>query len=182
MQCYFTLLYLYILGLEVVAVICDQGSTNRAAIEGLVQEARASYLKVGETPKRRVLIGNTEIVPIYDVPHLFKGMRNNLMTYKLVWHTASGTVVAKWEHIICAYQIDSASGDIRLMPKITEFHVAKDKMKKMKVSCATQIFSHTVAAAIAVMARNSEFKFKRFLPIDFSLILIYLCTSGVENE
>ncbi|KAK9711063.1 hypothetical protein QE152_g25690 [Popillia japonica] len=40
-----------------------------------------------------------------------------------------------------------------IMPKITEFHVCKDKIKKMKVSMCSQVFSHTVSSAINLMAK-----------------------------
>lgn len=140
-----------------MATVCDQGSTNRSAIEGMVQDARSEYIRDNQTPKRRIIIGRQEIIPLYDIPHLIKGIRNNLLVKDLVWQTADGRLTAKWGDIICAYHIDAASGDIRAMPKITDFHVVPEKIKKMKVSCATQTLSHTVAAAITIMARNSKF-------------------------
>lgn len=48
------------LGLTVVATVCDQGTTNRSAIEGLVTESRKWYIQNGEVPKRRIVIGNEE--------------------------------------------------------------------------------------------------------------------------
>lgn len=74
----------------------------------------------------------------------------------LVWYSKDGRFVAKWDDILCAYQIDVTSGRFRLMPKLTDFHVVRQKIKKMKVSCATQVFSHSVVAAIDVMASYSK--------------------------
>ena len=61
---------------------------------------------------------------------------------------------ATWEDILTAYKIDS-SNDIRILPKITESHVIEEKMKKMKVSHATQVFSYSMAGAITIMAQNN---------------------------
>lgn len=142
-----------------MATICDQGTTNQSAIETLVKDARAAYLRNGENPKRRIVVGEQEIIPLYDVPHLIKGVRNNLLDKDLVWRTEGKEVVAKWEDIVCAYHIDAASGDIRALPKLTDFHVLPEKIRKMKVANVTQVFSHSVAATIAIMARNSKYVF-----------------------
>lgn len=64
--------------------ICDQGATNRSAIETLVSEARGHYLRKYQTPKRRIIVDAQEIIPLYDVPHLIKGIRNNLLVKNLV--------------------------------------------------------------------------------------------------
>ncbi|KAI4463197.1 thap-type zinc finger [Holotrichia oblita] len=45
-------------------------------------------------------------------------------------------------------KIDHASGELRAMPKLTEAHVNPDKIRKMKVACATQVFSHCVASVM----------------------------------
>lgn len=51
-----------------------------------------------------------------------------------------------------AYQIDSYLGSLRSMQKITDSHVNPEKIQKMKVAKYTQVFSHSVAAAINVFA------------------------------
>lgn len=108
--------------------------------------------------KRRIFqVDNKEIIPLYDTPHLLKGLRNNLLTRDIIWEKDDGsTLRGKWGDISKAYLIDSSSGDIRALPKITEQHVNPEKIKKMKVSCCTQVFSHSMAATIAIMARNSK--------------------------
>ncbi|KAI4458088.1 thap domain [Holotrichia oblita] len=62
-------------------------------------------------------------------------------------------LVAMWEDIYNAYKIDNGSGQLRAMPKLTEGHVNPHKLRKMKVSCASQVFSHNVASVMALMAR-----------------------------
>lgn len=60
-------------GLTVVSTIYDQAPTNVAAINRLHKET----LKKN---KFGFVVGNQEIIPLYDVlPHLLKGLRNNLV-------------------------------------------------------------------------------------------------------
>lgn len=92
-----------ITGLIIVASICDQGPTNRTAIESLVFEARQNYLRKGETPKRRIICDKVEIILIYDVPYLIKGIRNNLLKKNLIWEHEDGDICANWEDVINAF-------------------------------------------------------------------------------
>ncbi|XP_026673476.1 uncharacterized protein LOC113464923, partial [Ceratina calcarata] len=59
-------------------------------------------------PKRRIVIDNREIVPMYDVPHLLKGIRNNLLTKDLIWVRKNEEAHATWNDIIRAYRLSSA--------------------------------------------------------------------------
>ncbi|CAH2007863.1 unnamed protein product [Acanthoscelides obtectus] len=107
-----------------------------------------------EDPTRKYLFLNgVKIIHIYDPPHLIKGIRNNLLTENLVWESAEDKYVASWQNIETAYAIDNAAGSLRAMPKLTECHVNRNCIKKMKVSYATQVFSHTVASVMTLMAR-----------------------------
>lgn len=102
------------------------------------------------------MIDDQGVIPLYDVPHLIKGIRNNLVEKNLVWKDVDECNRARWNDILTAYEIDSSSGFIRCMPRLTDMHVMKGKMKKMKVSHATQVLSHSVAAGISVMARHGK--------------------------
>ncbi|KAL5237449.1 hypothetical protein ACI65C_004859 [Semiaphis heraclei] len=74
-------------GLRVVATICDQGKSNEDAIRLLNNETRAYYLKNHNDQDYReefyeVPLINEErikIIHIFDVPHLLKCTRNNLI-------------------------------------------------------------------------------------------------------
>ncbi|GJQ76227.1 hypothetical protein Trydic_g10629 [Trypoxylus dichotomus] len=61
---------------------------------------------------------------------------------------------AKWKHICRAYEIGNSSTQFRAMPKLTQGHVNPPKLPKMKVSCATQVFSYTVASVMELMTRT----------------------------
>lgn len=146
------------LGLSVVATVCGRSTTNRRAIEELVAEARMWSLREGEEPeRRRIVIDGITIIPLYDVPHLIKGIRNNLLRKNLIWTRGhhQEVLTAKWSDIVKAYHIDSCAEDnLRCLPRIKEMHVLESRMNKMKVSCATQVLSHSMAATISIMARN----------------------------
>lgn len=121
-------------GLKIVATICDQGCANQAAINSLLIESRKIYTSKELQIKRRIIIQNQEIVPLFDTPHLIKGIRNNLLNKDLVWELGNETSMkAEWNHIIQAYLSDRPSGELRALPKITDLHVIADKIPKMKV-------------------------------------------------
>ncbi|RVE51172.1 hypothetical protein evm_004137 [Chilo suppressalis] len=109
-------------GLIPLASVCDQGTNNRSAINILLNEARGIYLRRGETPKNNtIIINDAEIIPLYDPPHLLKGMRNNLLTKIL---------------------------------KYTQDDGHPEKINKMKVKFASQIFSRTVASNMGYLAEK----------------------------
>ncbi|KAJ8974299.1 hypothetical protein NQ317_009539 [Molorchus minor] len=141
-------------GMTVVATVCDQGTNNRSAIDSLVTETKN---KTG-TPHYVFDVDENRIVPLFDVPHLLKALRNILLTKDIHFINKDGKKrVAKWEHIQQTWYLDGYSGDLRAMPKITEFHVIQSKIKKMKVSVAAQVFSRSVAAAMNLLISNNKF-------------------------
>ncbi|KAI4455675.1 thap-type zinc finger [Holotrichia oblita] len=132
-------------GLNVMATICDQGAPNVSAINSLASPT---------DPNRKIFfVDGRKIIHLYDPPHLLKGIRNNLLKSNLVWIKGARRLVAMWEDIYNAYKIDNGSGQLRAMPKLTEGHVNPHKFRKMKVFCASQVFSHNVASVMALMAR-----------------------------
>lgn len=102
-------------------------------------------------------IGNHKIIPLYDIPHLIKGVRNNLLTKDIYFTSTNKEKVAKWQDIYTAWQLDGFSCDLRITPKLTEHHVNRECIKKMKVSICTQVFSHTVSSAINLMAKSGNY-------------------------
>ncbi|CAG9836171.1 unnamed protein product [Diabrotica balteata] len=59
-----------------------------------------------------VLIGGKEVVPLYDPPHLLKGVRNNFFKYnlKFKWRKPHYEV-AKWDHIKKLFEIEGTEDD-----------------------------------------------------------------------
>lgn len=116
------------------AVVCDQGSSNRAAFKLLNITKEQPYF----------YFMDSKIFALFDVPHLFKSVRNNLLsgTFKLAEKTISFNVIRK------TYEIDKSSLAARTLPKITEKHINPNAFEKMPCSLALQVFSNTMAAAI----------------------------------
>lgn len=142
-------------GFIVVASVCDQGTNNRQALNLLLDETRGIYLRKGENPKENIiLINGQEIVPLYDPPHLLKGIRNNLMTKNLEYTINGVKKNAKWSHLKLLLNENPGYKGVRLIPKLTEYHVNPLKMNKQKVKLASQIFSRTVASNMGYLAGN----------------------------
>lgn len=97
-------------------------------------------------------IDGMEIIPLYDTPHLLKGIRNNMLTKDLTCVIKGEQKTAKWTHIIDLYKEDPTYQGIKLMPKLMEKHVMPEKITKMKVKNATQVFSRSVAVNMGYLA------------------------------
>lgn len=155
--------------------------------------------KMKKTPSGGVLSYNIRdhtIIHCYDPPHLLKGIRNNLMTKKLVHHITKRWNVdnsihevrrmASWKHIRESYDY-SLKASTKLLPKISPEHI-DPKKSKMKVSLAAQIFSQQFGNMMLKCSNNRQLP-KRFA--DTAEILFFFndlfdsingsCASG-KNE
>jgi hypothetical protein len=121
------------IGLTVVVVMSDMGSNFQSLAK-----------RLNITPENPWFIHNNQkYFVMFDPPHLLKCVRNNLMKYSFKF----GLYSATWKDIDSFYNNDKTLA-IRTAPKLTEKHLHPNGFSKMKVKYATQIFSHTVAAAI----------------------------------
>lgn len=140
--------------------MCDQGSTNVSAIS-LLKKETLSYCQQNnlENQYEGFVIEGREIVPIFDPPHLLKCIRNNLLTKDVVFKWKSDLPEkASWRHIIDLYKRDKDNEiyDLRALPKITENHVIPERIKKMKVVFASQVFSHRMASTMKLVYSNGK--------------------------
>lgn len=129
------------IGLSIVATVCDQGATNRAAITALTRE------QTDDRPSPYHFVVNGErIYTIFDVPHLLKNTRNALLNCHIQFDTNK---FAKFEHMQAAFNIDQSKRKYKLLHKLKDSHFNfKDSYLKMKVKVAVQQLSQTMAAAI----------------------------------
>lgn len=134
-------------GFTVVGSISDQGTNNCAAINYFMKTTTTEYCE----DSKFYVVDDSKVHHIYDPPHLLKGIRNNLLKNNLIMNKDGITSVAKWSDIELAFKIDNGCGEFRALPKLTESHVNPLKIKKMKVSCATQVFSNTVASVMNLL-------------------------------
>jgi len=141
--------------------VCDQGKPNEGAIRLLNDETKEYYIKhnleyrdefyevVQENGER------TKIVHLFDVPHLIKCTRNNLLTKNLSFEMDGIKRVAKWQHLEELYHIDSALPDSKMLPRLSDYHVISQKIPKMKVRYATRVFSQRVSAVMNFLSCKS---------------------------
>lgn len=154
-----------------MATVCDQGGPNRAAINLLIQETVQQNVRKGSEGDKifGFRVGGMEIVPLFDVPHLFKGLRNNLLTKNLHFKMNNENCIAKWLHIQQFYLLDTEDQD-RICPKLTDQHILPEKINKMKVRCCTQVFSHQVGTLMKKILSWSKY----FLFIIINIVGLYL--------
>ncbi|RVE51568.1 hypothetical protein evm_003700 [Chilo suppressalis] len=139
-------------GLIVVATVCDQSTNNRQAIKLLVNEYHSACLRKGTEAKNNVFTINDQIiVPLYDTPHMLKCVRNNLLTKNLVYKEKENKT-AKWEHLELLLKENPGYRGMRLIPKLTDCHIVPQRIPKMKVKYASQVFSQTVANNMGYLA------------------------------
>ncbi|KAH9645396.1 hypothetical protein HF086_000014 [Spodoptera exigua] len=137
-------------GLKILATVCDQCTTNVGAIESLITESKEMFLRKGKIWRNDFIVFNNEkIVPLYDVPHLLKRLRNNLLTKDLVYldPEEGKQKVLKWDYFQQLYEADKSYGHLKILQKVTEEHINREKINKMKVKTAAQVFSHSFAIA-----------------------------------
>lgn len=151
----------YKTGLTIVVTVCDQGGTNRAAINYLMSETRRSYAVLNKEKRNLGFeIDGQEIIPIYDPPHLLKGIRNNLYTKDVIFTLNETTYRASWDHIVAMYEYDKKNEEfeLRSLVKLTDTHINIER-NKMKVANAAQVFSHTVASIMKLVSDNGMYLF-----------------------
>lgn len=159
-------------GLNIVTTICDQGSTNRAAINMLLKETNDYLLKENqEINTFGFMVDGKEIIPLYDFPHLFKGIRNNLLNKHLHFKLNGESKIAKWDHIIKFYELDSSDPDLITFPKLTDEHVIPSKIRKMKVKLCTQVFSHTVGSMMKKIAQWGKIIYTFFFILYYRMLM-----------
>lgn len=169
--------------LIVLNTVCDQSPVNVGAITEMVNESKKIYLRLDKEWRREVILVNGHsIVPLYDVPHIMKGIRNNLMTKDVIYTRNSEVKTVKWDYFQMLYDADKAKGELRSLNKLTEEHINKEKINKMRVKLATQLFSHSVAVTTDHLVARGDLPMECRQIVDFTLMLDNLFdTLNVSN-
>ena len=132
------------IGLNVVALICDQGSNNRSFLGKMGENVSVN--------RSYIMYNDRKIFVIYDPPLLLKNVRNNLKKGDL---NVNGNLVS-WQHVVDFYYFDK-SHEIRMAPKLTDKHIDLSPFMSMRVNLAAQVLlSHSVAAGISFLTRVKE--------------------------
>lgn len=124
---------LHDIGIEIVCLISDMGSNclELSKILGITTE----------NPK--FCLGNKEVFFYFDPPHLIKAARNNLLKYDFMWDNQK----ACWSDISAFFEKDQTCLN-KLAPKLTKSHINPSQFERMRVKYASQVYSHTVSAAL----------------------------------
>lgn len=129
-------------GLYVKALVCDQSSMNRTA-----------YKSLGITNDEPWFYHDAKkIHAFFDVPHLMKSVRNNLLTHDFLYDEK----VISFGDIKKLFRIDSSSHSTRAALKLTPAHISPNSFQKMNVALATQVMSHTTASALRTVVGTGE--------------------------
>ncbi|KAI4454131.1 thap domain-containing protein 9 [Holotrichia oblita] len=115
--------------LKILATVSEQGSSNQSVVHQLSNESGYRREDV------MFEIDGETIVHIFDVPHLFKCLRNHFMSKDIYF----GNKIAKWNDLQTVYHIDGENPVSKVCPKLTERHLNPIGKHKMKVKYATQI-------------------------------------------
>ncbi|RVE48224.1 hypothetical protein evm_007081 [Chilo suppressalis] len=159
-------------GLKIIATVCDQSTVNVSAINSLISEAKSTYFQAEKEWRNDVIIiDSTKIIPLFDVPHLIKGIRNNLINKNMQYEHERQIRLIKWEYFQMVYEADRSHGELRLLPKLTNEHVDPGKIKKMRVKNAVQLLSHSLAVAVDNLVARGEIPTECQDLIPFTLLM-----------
>ncbi|KAF9409279.1 hypothetical protein HW555_011314 [Spodoptera exigua] len=129
--------------------INDQSTINSKVVHELLSETRGEYLKKNTEFKYNAFeINNQKIFPLFDAPRLLKCIRNNLLKKDLRFTQDDKQKTAKWEHLKLLLDLDDGEDELRMCNKLTEAHVLPEKIPKMKVKHAAQVFSQRVSQVL----------------------------------
>ncbi|XP_052119674.1 uncharacterized protein LOC113204411 [Frankliniella occidentalis] len=128
-------------GLNVLGTVSDQGPTNRGAISELRRECGDSIM---------YKIDGKFLIHLWDVPHILKNIRNNLLTSNLEFGPGK---LARWRHLINFFHLDES---LCSMSSLTLKHLNHQGRDKMRVSLAAQVLSASVSKFMHALYKCSD--------------------------
>lgn len=157
-------------GLQIKAVVCDQCTTNVSGYKALGITSDNPWFKHA----------GVKIHALFDVPHLMKSVRNNLLKHNFLFEDK----IVSFDDIRKLYDIDSNSQTTRAVPKLTLAHINPGPFQKINVALATQVLSHTTASALRTVVGTGQLKSKTALAtadfLDFMNSLFDVLNSRVK--
>lgn len=127
------------IGLKIVAFTSDQGSNFISMATDRNVTAADPFFRINDK----------KIYYIFDVPHLLKCLRNNLIDNDFVISndTDGKEEIASWDDVENLYEIEKEKS-YKMAFKLTESHIRPNNFEKTKVKFAAQVFSRSVANAM----------------------------------
>lgn len=133
---------LFGIGFNVLGTVSDQGPTNRGAISELRQESGGDDILYS--------VDDHRLVHVWDMPHILKNVRNNLLTSNLEFDDGK---VAKWRHLIEFFKLDES---MYQTSTLTYKHLNPQGRDKMRVPYAAQGLSSSVSKSIKTFHALSD--------------------------
>ena len=144
------------LGFDLIGIVSDGDSKNRK-----------SFADLGATIDNPVIvIDRKQILAVFDVPHILKNLRNNLLVRDMLVEfpqiirclSGSTTRIMKgkisWSTIekVLKPVVENNAEILSKVYKITSLHLKPTGYEKMKVKLAAQVFSHSVSSYMLEIA------------------------------
>lgn len=161
-------------GFNIIATVCDQAPTNIGAL---------NLLKTlnGQPTDDNFFFGheNQKVYIMYDVPHLFKSIRNNFFNggiFKL------NNSIAKWQHLEEAEELNR--NNFLNFTKLTKTVVKPTYKIKMRVKYAAHALSNTTAAILKMMAwrHDKSDEVLQTAAVVEELDKLFDCTNGPSSH
>jgi len=108
----------------------------------------------GNEDQPSTTICGQKVFLIYDMPHLIKSVRNNLLNGNFVMNKNK---LVSLNDIKMAYEID-VNNSARALVKITPTHLHPNPFQKMNCKLAIQLLSNSVSATIKTCVATGEIK------------------------
>lgn len=171
-------------GFRVIVTICDQGPTNMGALKLLKEHSIArSDQCSGQIENRNFFVtdDNRKVYVMYDIPHLFKSIRNNFMNHGQI---QIENRIGKWSHL---YEVEEKNQSLLHLSKITSTHVRPKYRAKMKVKYAAQALSNTVSAVLKLMSQAESDPIRKNEVMQTALVVeqldrLFDCTNGPSSK
>jgi hypothetical protein len=74
----------------------------------LLRESSKIYIENNQQIERKIILQDQEITPLFDTPHLIKGIRNYRIIKDLVWEVNEEILSVSLDDTVKVYLYDSA--------------------------------------------------------------------------
>lgn len=133
---------LFEVGLCPKIIVCDQGTNNQSTLKSLNVSEDSPFF----------FINNNKIFSLFDVPHLVKSIRNNLINACYI----KDNKIISFDDIKKTYELDKQSHKSRSLVKITDAHIYPNSFQKMRVKLAAQLLSNSMSATIRTCIQTGQ--------------------------
>jgi DNA transposase THAP9 len=122
-------------GFIVLTMVCDQGTNN---VSALIKDLNMTK------DKPFIEINGRKVFSIFDVPHLYKNLRNNFIKNNFIYKGNE----TSFQDLKDTYELDKNSNTSRSLLKITNNHINPGPFQLMSCKLAMQLFSNSMAASM----------------------------------